>query len=495
MNADAKTILIADDSPTMRLMLEEILQSAGYRVITAEDGIQAAEMAFRHHPDLIISDIEMPKMDGYQVSRLLKNDPVLANTPVIILTSKDSSGAVFWGYQTGADLYLLKDFKPQDLLSAITDLLARYEPQAARLRAAPTEAVDSFQILEKLNRFLDDKLFEVTLINEITRISVSMTAISETLADLLTVMERAIDSHILAFAVFTRESEILLSVKLGRRVPMRLLELFQFQVLEDLGTLMNTDLAESKIAVELGGEPLDEAGGGVDDLEIDPTMVYSIPIRAKEENIGILNVYHPGMERLPVQQKQLLGRLGPYFSATINATLMYDKIKNLSVIDGLTQLYNRRCIMENYRTEFNKAVRYTSDFSLLMLDIDNFKVINDSYGHLTGDLVLKTLSNILKSNIRNIDLPGRYGGEEFLLLLPGTAKENARIVAERIREQVEKHPFKTLGGERITITISQGLCDMNDVENKSNELELIKIADSRLYQAKKTGKNKVVAES
>ena len=173
---------------------------------------------------------------------------------------------------------------------------------------------------------------------------------------------------------------------------------------------------------------------------------------------------------------------------------MYSKIKTLSVLDGLTGLYNRRYIMELFKIEFNKTGRYNTALSIVMIDIDDFKKINDSYGHLSGDMVLKSLSNIIKSNLRNFDLPGRYGGEEFILILPETSKDKGKIVAERIRKQVEDYTFKTISGEAISITISLGISGLGDLTEIKSEMELIKIADSRLYQAKKEGKNKAIHE-
>lgn len=495
--AARKTVLIADDSPTMRAMVQEILKEAGYEVLVAEDGLQAATMAFEHRPEMIISDIEMPKMDGYQVCRLLKSDPLLADTPVIILTSRDSSGSVFWGYQTGADLYLLKDFKAPELVAAVADLFAKYagrRPPAAKQRLkADTEKVDALQILEKLNCFLDGRLFEMTLINEINRASVSLTSLPETLNCLLSVLDKAIDNHIIGFAVFTDEKQIQLSLKLGRSVTQKTLELFEYHILENLAQLVGEDIADYKIDVEIiDGASVDEAKDGP---VFEQDSVFSLPLRAKEENLGILNVYHPDMQRLPVASKKLLEKLGDHISTAISTISMYNRIKNLSVIDGLTQLYNRRHIMEAYKQEFNKAVRYGGELSLLMIDIDNFKHVNDSFGHLSGDLVLKGLSGIIKGNIRNIDLPGRYGGEEFILILPETGGENAHIVAERIRSQVEKFPFKTVIGEPLQITVSLGLASlkpaMKAMSTQISELELIKIADTFLYMAKRGGKNRV----
>ncbi|MCP5109144.1 MAG: diguanylate cyclase [bacterium] len=493
-----QTILVADDSPTMRAMLEEILTEGGYKVLMAQDGIQAAIMAFEHYPDLIVSDIEMPKMDGYQVCRLLKNDPQSSNTPVIILTSKDSSGSVFWGYQTGADLYVLKDFKPPELIASIDGLLKKYENESETTPDAPQiepvkEKMDAFRIMEKLNHFMDNRLFEMTLINQVNQATVNLTTVSETLTSLLEILDRAIENHLIGFAIFTGEREILLSIKLSKPIPRKVLEIFQYQSLEDLAVMVNKDISDFNIDVEVieGADVIEEETGVPG---FDPNLIYSNPIRAKGQVFGILNVYHPQMPTISLYQKQLLEKLSPYISTAIGAISMHNKIKGLSVIDGLTQLYNRRYIMEIFKTEFSKTTRYESDLSILMIDIDDFKKINDTYGHLSGDLVLKTLSTLIRNSLRNVDLPGRYGGEEFILILPETGKENGVLVAERIRERIEKHTFKTMNGDPLTLTISIGLSELSDLENKTNELEMIKIADARLYKAKRTGKNKVISQ-
>jgi diguanylate cyclase (GGDEF)-like protein len=417
----------------------------------------------------------------------------LTNTPVIILTSKDSSGSVFWGYQTGADMYILKGFVPGELTNSIKDLLKKYEGRTVTDKQTESESVDTFRIMEKLNQFMDNRLFEMTLINEINQVAVNLTTLSEALSSLLVILDKTIDNHAVGFAIFSDEKEILLSIKLSQSIPQKMLEIFQYQSLEDLAVTVNKDISDYSIAVELLEEnwisPED-----VDASDFDPHLIYSIPIRAKNEIFGLLNVYHPRMGTVSLYQKQNLEKLAPYISTAIGTIFMHNKIKGLSVIDGLTELYNRRYVMELFKTEFNKTGRYDSHLSLVMIDIDNFKKINDTHGHLSGDLVLKTLSGIIKGSLRNVDLPGRYGGEEFILVLPETEKENAVTVAERIREKVQNHTFKTMSGEPLTLTISLGVSEMEDLDNKTNELELIKIADARLYKAKRTGKNKVVSQ-
>ncbi len=489
MNEKKPLILVADDSQTMRSLLNEILTNAGYEVALAEDGMVAAIKAFELFPDLIISDIEMPQMNGYQVCRLLKSNALFAQTPVIILTSLDSKGAVFWGYQTGADLYLTKDFKAEDLLTAISDLFRKYQKQfSPKINVKPVK-IDALQISEMLNDYLDARLFEMTLINEINKATLELTSVSDTLSLLLETIQKVYESYCAGFAVFTAEKEIRAVINNAKNLSEETVNHFSFHLLQDLALLVNEDISDYKIELEVIASKSEEAELN---METEADYFISYPIRVKEENLGVLNIMHPDIGSIQPEKKLLLNKLVGYFSAAISAILMYHKIKDLSIIDGLTQIYNRRHIMELFKIEFSKVSRHGSELSVLMLDIDDFKKINDHYGHLSGDLVLKGIAAIIKSSIRNIDLPGRYGGEEFFIILPDTSKEKALIVAERIRKEVSVNKFKIHSGEQINATISIGLSCSSELSGEANEIELIRIADMRLYQAKKGGKDRVV---
>jgi len=485
------TILVADDSPTIRLMLGNILQKE-YKLLYAENGVSAIEQAFADQPDLIICDIEMPQMDGYQVCRLLKNDPYTSSIPIIILTSKESAGAVYWGYQTGADLYLLKNFQPAELKTEIKKLLA------TRTQDKPKEKkkgikIDYWHIMAKLNQLLDQQLFEATLINEINRISISLTTLSETIRDLLEIIEKAIENYLCGLVLISDKRSITLGVKVNRTPPQQILERFQFSLLEDLANLMNEDISDYEINAELmekrRAAPKDKAYD-----KFEPSHLYAVPLRVREKTFGALSIYHPQMAGISSQNKRLLENLTPHISTAISTILMYTKIKNLSVIDELTQLYNRRHLMDHYKIEFARADRNNTELSIMMLDLDNFKNVNDNYGHLSGDLILKKIAGLISQTIRKVDIPGRYGGEEFLIILPGSNLEVALKVAERLRSKVEKTGFRTIAGDILPITISIGVTALEELENRSNDLELIKMADTRLYSAKKSGKNMVVGE-
>ena len=165
-----------------------------------------------------------------------------------------------------------------------------------------------------------------------------------------------------------------------------------------------------------------------------------------------------------------------------------EKLEILATFDSLTGLYNRRAILGKLHELINLANRYKEDFSLSMLDIDHFKRVNDRYGHLTGDEVLEKIATLIRRNIRDTDIVGRYGGEEFIIILPKTNLSSAWVVAERIRTIIEKTEMKDSAGNVFAITVSQGLAGW---ERDEDATSLISRADEALYKAKEKGRNRV----
>jgi diguanylate cyclase (GGDEF)-like protein len=165
-----------------------------------------------------------------------------------------------------------------------------------------------------------------------------------------------------------------------------------------------------------------------------------------------------------------------------------EKLERLANFDSLTGLYNRRAILGNLRELINRANRYKEDFSLVMLDIDNFKRVNDRYGHLTGDEVLEKIAALIRRNIRDTDIVGRYGGEEFIIILPHTNLSSAWVIAERIRSIIEKAEMKDPAGNVFAVTVSQGLSNWERGEDADS---LISCCDEALYKAKGKGRNRV----
>ncbi len=169
------------------------------------------------------------------------------------------------------------------------------------------------------------------------------------------------------------------------------------------------------------------------------------------------------------------------------------KLVALASIDDLTQLYNRRYFFERFNQEVERSKRYQRPLSCIIMDIDFFKQVNDSYGHLAGDQVLIDIAQIVKKNCRQSDLAGRYGGEELIILLPETEAAGAMIIADRIREMIEQHQTVDGKGVVIGVTVSMGIASLNGTElrNIDKNERIIQYADDALLQAKKKGRNRI----
>jgi diguanylate cyclase (GGDEF)-like protein len=169
------------------------------------------------------------------------------------------------------------------------------------------------------------------------------------------------------------------------------------------------------------------------------------------------------------------------------------KLVELATIDDLTQLYNRRYFFERFNQEMERAKRYERPLSCILIDIDHFKRVNDTYGHLAGDMVLTDIARILKNHCRQSDLAGRYGGEELIVLLPETDFAGAMIIAERIREIIEKYEAVNGKGLVIQVTVSMGVASLSGAELRTidkNE-RIVQYADDALLSAKKAGRNRI----
>ena len=190
--SETKTILVADDSPTIVEIMKFMLSSMGYHVEVATDGIEAIERTYAVHPDLILLDIEMPKMNGYQVCRLIKADRTTSHIPVLILTSRDLASDRFWGLATGADEYVVKDLEDESLFTHVERLLEEGVSQA-RPAELPPQEVTEIGVLEQVNTLLDSKLFQSTIVNELGSLAVKMYDFEETVTAVLDLLAKVVD--------------------------------------------------------------------------------------------------------------------------------------------------------------------------------------------------------------------------------------------------------------------------------------------------------------
>ena len=216
----------------------------------------------------------------------------------------------------------------------------------------------------------------------------------------------------------------------------------------------------------------------------------TIPLMIENEIIGVLNLNDNERGRLNVTDLDYFLNMSEVISVSISNAQSYEKAERLSITDGLTGLNNRQQFQAVLQSEILRCRRYNSPLSLLIMDVDYFKGVNDTFGHQEGDDVLRGIAGIIKGLCRSYDVAARYGGEEFVLILPETNGAGAWVIAERIREEVEKCSFKN-DGRVHSVTISCGIAEF-DKETTADHTHLIRVADEALYQAKESGRNRTV---
>ncbi len=219
--------------------------------------------------------------------------------------------------------------------------------------------------------------------------------------------------------------------------------------------------------------------------------LLAVPVTYKGTSIGILILVNKTSNLyFGHEDEDLLLTYGFQAALSIENARLHEHTKRLAVTDGLTGLFNHREFQKKLKAEVRRGIRYKRVFSLLMIDIDHFKSFNDTYGHPVGDDVLKCVAQTIKESVRDIDITARYGGEEFVVILPETSKENALVVAERVRSKIqEKSVGQSLGNGNLPITVSIGVASFP--EDTSTSEKLIANSDQALYQAKRKGRNRI----
>lgn len=217
--------------------------------------------------------------------------------------------------------------------------------------------------------------------------------------------------------------------------------------------------------------------------------LISIPLRLAERQIGVLNLVMAPNAVFSGDEIRLMQTIGDQYSAAIERARLYEEAEKMATLDPLTELYNRRYFFELAHQEFERARRYKHHLSIIMLDIDLFKNVNDTYGHLIGDQVLRTIAERCRSVLRSSDKIGRYGGEEFVVILPETTIEMAEKTASRIRNVVSDRQI-IVDNAKISVTVSLGVSSM-DTDWKLALEQVLEQADQALYRAKQSGRNRV----
>jgi two-component system, cell cycle response regulator len=472
-------VLIADDSPLVLRMIEKMLSGAGYDVITARDGLEAIEKAVLVDVRLIILDVMMPRMNGYQACRLLKTDPATRELPVVILTGRDQAGDRFWGLETGADYYITKDSEPHRILDLVKNILSS-DPVIERPRPAVGHRSD-VDILSRVNDLLDRKLYEATILSEIGRVARNLVRFDETFTSIMGLVARVVDFTVAAMA-FVEGDDVEIVLMVRRNASAEVVEDAKARLLETIARerkgagLRRVQARLFAPAAESGG-PEEHALGGF----------ATFPVVTNERLVGLLALGGKALGRLAPETEVFVGQVANQSYIVMENSRLFERVRNLSIRDGLTGLYNHRHIMELVQGEFDRAGRYQDLFSVLMIDIDHFKRVNDEHGHQAGDAVLSEIANVIQGCLRTVDFVGRYGGEEFVVLLPQTRHEEAMQTAERVRNEVAQ--IFHAPGSTLQVTVSIGVATAPS-ELADTATGLIREADKALYRAKSAGRDR-----
>lgn len=218
-----------------------------------------------------------------------------------------------------------------------------------------------------------------------------------------------------------------------------------------------------------------------------------VPMALRNNVLGAITVASPHPYAFTQYDQRVLSVLAVQAAVTIERHKMLRSLEHMAITDGLTELYNHRYFQLRINSEVQRALRYDLRLSMLMIDVDNFKHVNDTHGHATGDMILAELAQVLKRNVRETEIVARYGGEEFAVLLPQTSARDASVAAERVRQRIERHTFRTSAGGPIHVTVSIGIADLSAGMTARH---LVSQTDAAMYCSKRHGRNRIcIAEA
>ncbi|AEX86399.1 diguanylate cyclase [Marinitoga sp. 1135] len=463
-----KKVLVLDDSISWRIFLKKSLEQYGYDVEVAENGLEGINKFFDFLPDIIISDYVMPQMNGVHLCRFIRSYAAFSNVGIIILTGANESINEFWAKKSGANMFLRKDADPEELMNKIKEFIE--------------DGNYSIEWTREFHKFRMEPFRELV---DILEESLKMEVIKSSILNLVEKMDD--EEHIMReiylileeFFNFENAFFMLISTSFGRMYSFSKDKNYSCSVLKDfLFSNFKKPTTPSEWIIK---GMYDDAVSKVPDNY----SVFNIEYNKIEQ--GLILFENVKNEHNMVYVMNMISEtLGILFKTLNN---FYD-YKTAAENDGLTGLLNKKNILDKLKEFLITFRRKNYPLSIAMIDIDDFKKINDTYGHVTGDKVLKNIATIINSEMRENDFAGRFGGEEFLILMPGTSCIEAKKALERILESVRNYNWKDLG-INLPVTFSAGVAC--NYQNKSATI-FINTADKLLYRAKKKGKNRIIIE-
>ena len=449
-------ILIVDDLPANLRLLEARLQAEYFDVRTALSGRAALDLIGAERIDLVLLDVMMPDMTGFEVCSALKADPGTAHIPVVMVTSLDQTEDRVKGLESGADDFLTKPVSDIALVTRVKSLLRlktvtdELSLRAAAMQSVGFNAADIFAEPEGRARILvvDDRENSTRAVRHALGGRFDLEVTADPLRALTDAEAQDFDLLIVSLSLAAGD---------GLRLCAQIKAIDRLRQVPILLVTDADETAQLMRALEIG----------VNDYIIRPVDMNELRARVRTQ----------------LRRKRYAEQLRETVSSAVE----------LAITDPLTGLYNRRYLDTHLRSVIARAAATEKPACVLLFDIDHFKGINDTYGHDAGDDVLKDFAERLRRGVRGIDLVARYGGEEFILVMPETDSGFAATVAERLRQDVEKVLFSTSQGEELPVTVSIGLAEWHGAQD--NAEALIRRADQALYAAKRAGRNRVVASA
>jgi len=444
-------VLVVDDVLANVRLLEAKLSAEYFDVVTAMNGVDALDAVSSARPDIVLLDVMMPGLDGIEVCRRIKANPATQHVPVIMVTALDQPEDRVRGLEAGADDFLTKPVNDVALFCRVKSLV-RLKMLTDELRSRTSG--DPLRLLQSELADADKAPANILVVDN-----------GATLGD--RIRSALAGLHKVSVA----------------QTPQEALEAFGGPPVELV--IINLDM-EGVDALRVCSQLK-----SVEQTRQTPILIIVDP----EDRPRLLRALDLGVNDYlmrPVDRQELLARVSTQIRRYRYTERLRTSVRasmEMAITDALTGLYNRRYLETHLAEVITHAVNRGRLVSVLTLDVDFFKSVNDTYGHDAGDRVLQEMAGRLRAIIRNSDLACRTGGEEFVVVLPGTDLHSAERVGERVRKMVAAKPFLAAPGCHLTVTISLGVASLLSVEDTPEEL--LKRADRALYRAKREGRNRV----
>lgn len=482
-------IIIIDDDLGLRKKASICLTNEGFEVATEPDSKKALKRLLTEDFDLILVKHNMPYCDGLALMRQLQKEG--SKSSFIIMADSLDIKQTIEIMQEGAYSILMIPYEMDQLKEMVIKglqnkhALLEILKLSDNLAMANSELKDKKKRLEDEKKLLKNKIEELNFLNKLSFLMSSSLNPEIIIDSLVQNLKRTVWFDIFSVMMLD-DKEIFLKIHSHNPLEKRLLDDINRNIHKSFTEYVGKISCLNKLPQKASGK-----SKKVISIHCDSELDFNLEVAGKK--LGVLKIIRFSNDPYSKDQKSILSTVSNQLALSLNNAMKHKKYLGLAAHDCLTNTLNRRTFDEIIEREFNRSVRYHTPLSVVMIDLDHFKKINDCWGHQSGDIVLKEVAGIVSECLRETDILARYGGEEFVVILPETDIEKAGVLAERIRKAVENCSFNIQEGQ-IKVTLSLGIScyPYTAVEDKN---EMVKLADKALYHAKGNGRNRVYIHS